>query len=114
MQAVARHDVRLAAEDAGSALLDIHDFEQAERTLFMVEKQVDVGIVPRLAACSRTEHVQTLDAEPPQIGFMRPQSADGVIAFHSLNLANLPASFHACARRDNEPAPTPTPPRLPP
>ena len=47
------------------------------------------------------------DAEPLQIGFVRPQSADGVIAFHRRSLANLPASFHAYACRGNGLAPDP-------
>ena len=56
MQAVARHDVGLVAEDARGALLHVHKFEEAELALFVVEKQVNVGIrpLPRRAPSSRT------------------------------------------------------------
>jgi hypothetical protein len=44
VQAVARHDVSLATEDAGSVLLDIHQFVNAELAFLIVEKEVCVGI----------------------------------------------------------------------
>jgi hypothetical protein len=49
MQAVARHDVSLMIEDAGGALLHVHQFEKTKLAVFMIEKKIDVGIFRRLA-----------------------------------------------------------------
>ena len=39
MQAVTRHNVGLSAENSGSEFFHVHQFKQAELTLFMVEKK---------------------------------------------------------------------------
>ena len=62
MQTVARHDISLAAEDAGGTLLHVHQLEQTELAFFMIKKKVNVGIVPRLATSGRAEHVEMFDA----------------------------------------------------
>ncbi len=36
MQTVARHDISLAAEDAGGTLLHVHQLEQTELAFFMI------------------------------------------------------------------------------
>jgi hypothetical protein len=48
----------------------------------MVEKQVDVGIFPGLAARRRPEHVQMFDARPFEVGFVLPQAAYGFVTFY--------------------------------
>ena len=48
MQTVARHDISLAAEDAGGTLLHVHQLEKTELAFFMIKKKVHVGIVPGL------------------------------------------------------------------
>jgi hypothetical protein len=55
VQAIPGHDVGLAAEDAGGVLLNVHQLEQTELALFVVEKKANVTIVlPRRARSSRT------------------------------------------------------------
>ena len=39
MQTVARHDIGLAAEDAGGTLLHVHQLEQTELAFFMFKKR---------------------------------------------------------------------------
>jgi len=50
VQAVTRHDVGFTTENVSGILLHIHQFKEAELSLFVIEKQVDVGIFVRLAA----------------------------------------------------------------
>jgi hypothetical protein len=50
VQAVTRHDVGFTTEDASRILLHIHQFKEAEPSLFVIKKQVNVGIFVRLAA----------------------------------------------------------------
>ena len=45
MQTVPRHDVGLTAEDARGIFLHIHQLKKAELSLFVVEKQVNIGIL---------------------------------------------------------------------
>ena len=87
MQAVTRHDVGLSAENSGSEFFQVHQFKQAELTLFMVEKKIDVGIVCRFPARRRSEQIEAFDAEPFEFGFVRAQSAYGVVPFHLVNIA---------------------------
>ena len=70
MQAAPGHDLRLAAEDFGSALLHVHQLEQAEPTAGVIEEKIDVRICPRVATRGRTEQVQMVDAELLQLGRM--------------------------------------------
>ena len=74
MDAVARHDIGLAAENPGGGFFHVHQFEKAELPLLVVEEEVDVGIIARLVVCGRAEEVKILNAEPPELGFMLPQS----------------------------------------
>ena len=39
MQTVARHDISLAAEDAGGMLLDVRQLKQTELAFFMIKKR---------------------------------------------------------------------------
>ena len=50
VKAVAGDRIGLAAQDAGGDVLDFHDIEQAEFAPFVVEKQIDIGVRPSLAA----------------------------------------------------------------
>ena len=61
MQAIPAHDVGLAAEDTGRVHFDAHQFEKTELSLFVVEQQVNVGIVLGFAARGRAEHVEAFD-----------------------------------------------------
>ena len=56
MQTVARHDISLAAEDAGGTLLHVHQLEQTELAFFMIKKkgQRPNRPRPRHARSSRT------------------------------------------------------------
>jgi len=55
MQTVARHDIGLAAEDAGGTLLHVHQLEQTELAFFMIKKgQRPNRPRPRHARSSRT------------------------------------------------------------
>lgn len=42
MQAIARHDVGVAAEDVGGKGLHLHQIKQAELAFFVIEKQINV------------------------------------------------------------------------
>ena len=46
MQALAGHDVGLAAEDLRGPLLHIHEPEQAQLAALMIEEQIDIGLAP--------------------------------------------------------------------
>jgi hypothetical protein len=65
VQAVSCHDVGFTAKDFGGALLDVHQLEQLKRALLVIEKQIDIGIPPRLAAGGRAEQIEMLDAGTP-------------------------------------------------
>ena len=82
VQAIAGHDVRLAAKDFRCPLFDVHQPEQTERTLLVVEEQIDVRIIPRLIAGGRAEQVKMLDTEPPQLGLVLLQPGDDILALH--------------------------------
>ena len=82
VQAIAGHDVRLAAKDFRCPLFDVHQPEQTERPLLVVEEQIDVGIIPRLIAGGRAEQVKMLDPKLSQFGFVPLQRGDGFVALH--------------------------------
>ncbi len=82
VQTVARHDVGLAAENAGCLFFYVHQFEQAELSSFVGEEQIDIGSLARGVAGGRTEQVEALDPEPPQFGFVLLQFGDGLVAVH--------------------------------
>ena len=94
MQAIARHDVGLVAEDVRGVLFHVHKLKETELALLVVEKQVNVGIVRGLPAHRGAEQVQMFDAEPFQLGFVLLQSAYGFVAFHRPSIANLGGCFH--------------------
>ena len=55
MQTVARHDVSLAAKDAGGTLLHVYQLEQTELAFFMIKKRsTSERPRPRHARSSRT------------------------------------------------------------
>jgi hypothetical protein len=89
VQTMPCHNVGLTAKDAGGVLLHVHQFEQAELSLFVVKKQVDVGIVLGLATRGRAEHVEMFNAKPLQVGFVVPQSADGFVALRISTAAQI-------------------------
>ncbi len=64
MDAVAGHDIGPTAENPGGSLLHVHQFEKAELPLFIVEEEVDVGLIARLVARRRAEEVKMLHTEP--------------------------------------------------
>src|SRR5690242_20950298 len=70
MQAAPRHDIGLAAEDSRGCFFDVHQLEQAQRPLGMIEEQVDIGILACLRPHGRAEQEEMLHAEPPQLGFV--------------------------------------------
>ncbi len=82
MQAAPGHDVGLAAEDFGGALLHVHQLEQAELAAGVIEKQIDVRIRARVATRGRTEQMQMVDAELLQLGRMILELGDGFVAVH--------------------------------
>ena len=65
MDAVARHDVGLAVEYPGGGVFHVHQFEQAELALFIIEEQVNVGILARIIAGGRTEQVKDAARRAP-------------------------------------------------
>src|SRR5712691_7494545 len=85
MQAAPRHDVGFVSKDSGSGFLHIHQLEQPERSLGMIEKQINIGILTCLAPCGRAEQVEMLDAEPLQLGFVLLKLGNGFAAFHRLS-----------------------------
>ena len=87
MQAVTRHDVGLPAENAGRVFFHVHQFEEPELALLIVEKQIDVGTVAGVAARGRSEQIQPFDAELSKVGLMLLQSADDLVAFHRSGIA---------------------------
>ena len=82
MQTVARHDVGLAPENPGGGLLHIHQLKESELSLFVIEEQIDIRILPRLSPRGRSEQVKVLDAEALQLGFMLPELGYGFVASH--------------------------------
>jgi len=63
MQATSRHDVGFVPEDSGSGLFDIHQCEEPERPLGMVEEQINIRILASFATCRRAEQIKMLTAE---------------------------------------------------
>jgi hypothetical protein len=49
MDAVTRHDFGLSTEYPGGSVFHVHQLEQAKLSLFVIEEQVNVGILTRLA-----------------------------------------------------------------
>ncbi len=99
MQAAARHDVGLAAKDDRGALLHVHQLKQAKLALFVIEEQINVGIVCRFAACGRAEQIQMIDAKLFQLGFVLLKSVQGIVAVHAWIIAQTGAGFHIRGRR---------------
>jgi len=62
--------------------LHVHQFKEAELALFIIEKQIDIGMVSRVVARRRAEDEKMLHAKPLQIGFVAPQKADGFGSIH--------------------------------
>jgi hypothetical protein len=48
----------------------------------MIEEQIDVRILARLAARHRPEQIKMLDPQPPQLGFVLPQFRYDFVALH--------------------------------
>ena len=86
MQTVAGHDVCLTAENTRPRIPSHPSVEETELASFVVEKQIDVGVVACLAARRRPEQIQMFDAELFEIGFVLLQPADGFVAFSWLAL----------------------------
>ena len=55
MQALARHDVGLDAEDARHTFLDVHELKKAEPAFLVVKEKIDVRIFGSLAASRRSK-----------------------------------------------------------
>ena len=91
VQAVARHDIRFPAKDAGRAFPHIHQREETEFSFFVVDEQIDIRILPRLAARGGAEQVQMLDPEMFQFGLVGFQPGDGGVAVHAERIARMGA-----------------------
>ena len=99
MQAVTGHDVRLAAENARGLLLHIHQFEKAKLASFVVEEQIDIGILARLPASGRAEQIKMLDPELPQLGlvlfsFVMASSRFILYSYRTFKYLKIIYSFH--------------------
>lgn len=91
-----------AAENPGGGFFHVHQFVKAELALLVVEEEVDVGIIARLVVCGRAEEVKMLNAEPPELGFMLPQSRYSFGPPHNKIVAQVlffPSPFHRARRR---------------
>ncbi len=89
MQTVAGHDIGFAAQNAGRPLPHIHQIEKPEFAFLIVEKQVNIGIFAGLSVRGRTEQIKMFNPEPLQLGFMRSQHGNGVIAVHQQIIARI-------------------------
>jgi hypothetical protein len=74
--------------------------------VLIIEKQIDVGIIPRLAPSGRAEQIQMLNPKPPKLGLMLLESRDGGVSFHNAPIAPAGRGFE----QDN-PGVTRQPPR---
>src|SRR5271166_5133503 len=97
-KAVPRHDVRLAAKDPGCVFFHVDQFVKSKLTLWVVEKQINVGIVSRVATRGRAEQVKPFDAEPIQIGLVFLQSAYGFVSRHHISCNTFHGSGSTRAR----------------
>src|SRR5215471_2692771 len=82
MQAVARHDIGLAAENAGGLPFYVHQLKQAELASLVVEKHVDLRALACFAAGRRVDRIKALYPQPPQLRVVPPQFGDRLIAPH--------------------------------
>jgi hypothetical protein len=57
-------------------------------SLLVIEEQIDIRILTRLAARRRPEQVQMRDAKPPQPGFVFFQYCYGVFALHDNSISD--------------------------
>ena len=64
----------------------------------MIEEQIDIGILARLAPCGRAEQVEMLDAEPLQLGFVLLELGNGFRTFHC-RLSSLISTNGALSER---------------
>jgi hypothetical protein len=72
MQAAPCHDVGFAPKDARRSLLHIDQLIKPDRTKWVIEKKINIGIFARIVARGRAEQEQPLDAEPLQLSFVLP------------------------------------------
>jgi len=70
VEAVTRHDIGLAVENAGGRLLHIHQLEKAKLARFVVEEQIDIRIFRRLITRGRSEQITMIYTKLPQISFV--------------------------------------------
>ena len=82
MQALASHDVGLAAEDLPGPLLYIHESEQTQLAALMVEEQINIGFGAGLVARDRAEKIKVLHAERLELGLVLSQSGYDLVAIH--------------------------------
>jgi hypothetical protein len=90
MQAAPCHDVGFAPKDARRSLLHIDQLIKPDRTKWVIEKKINIGIFARIVARGRAEQEQPLDAEPLQLSFVLPQSGYGDVALHAVMIAQQP------------------------
>ena len=65
MKAVACHDVGLATQNSAcGAFLHVHQLKEAELSFFVIEEQIDIGIITSLVPRGGAEQVEVLDAVP--------------------------------------------------
>jgi hypothetical protein len=108
VQTVVRHDIGLAAKNGRRPVQHLHQFEQAELAPRVVEEQIDIGVIARVATRGRAEPIKLIDAEPPRLGSVRLQRGDGGIALHGPIIACVTAL--QSTRRVVTPAPAPRAP----
>jgi uncharacterized protein YbjT (DUF2867 family) len=93
VQAAARHDVGLGAEDFRREFLDRQEIEEAEAALFAIKEEIDVGIGPGLIARGRAKDIESRYAGLTQIGLARFQSADGIVKPHVTGSCTSPEPY---------------------
>ncbi len=87
MQAATCHDVRLASQNMGSGLLNIHQSDESERPFRVIEEKIDVGILSRLPSSRGAKEVQMLHPKPLKLGFVLLQPCDDGITVHTGQIA---------------------------
>lgn len=84
MKPVSGCDIGPTAEDFLSAFANLDQVEETERSTFVIEEQIDVGIAVRFAARRRSEQEQALDAQIFQFRLMGAQPTEGFLSQHAL------------------------------